>query len=73
MVADLLLRLDTSGRYIDSEWCENGKGAWAACDAYEVSRDDVIPATGKRSRIRYYVKFAIGKTGNILLVASCHV
>jgi hypothetical protein len=73
MVADLLLRLDSSGRYIDSEWCDNGMGSLAACDAYEVCRDDVIPTTGKTSRTRYFVKFAIGKSGQILLVVSCHV
>jgi hypothetical protein len=73
MVADLLVRLGTSGRYLDSEWCENGKGALAACDAYEVFRDDMIPATGKTIRTRYFVKFAIGRTGKILLMVSCHV
>lgn len=73
MVADLLVRLGINGRYLDSEWCDNGKGALAACDAYEVCRDDMIPATGKTIRSRYFVKFAISKTGRILLVVSCHV
>ncbi len=73
MVADLLLRLDVSGRYIDSEWCENGSGALVACDAYEVCRDDMIHGTTRVIRTRYFVKFAIGKTGQILLVVSCHV
>ena len=73
MVADLLLRLDTAGRYIDSEWCDNGKGGMAACDAYEVRRNDLIAATGARQMTRYFVKFAIGKTGLLLLMVSCHV
>lgn len=73
MVADLLARLGTSGRYIDSEWCDNGNGGLAACDAYEVWRDDMIPAQGRTIRTHYFVKFAIGKTGQILLVVSCHV
>jgi hypothetical protein len=73
MAADLLLRLDLAGRYIDSEWCDNGKGGLAACDAYEVRRDDLIPATGRRQATRYFVKFAIGKTGQLLLMVSCHV
>jgi hypothetical protein len=73
MVADLLRRLPESGRYKDSEWCENGKNGLAACDAYEVTRQDPVPATGKRQRTRYFVKFAIGKTGQLLLMVSCHV
>ena len=73
MVADLLVRLGTNGRYLDSEWCDNGKGALAACDAYEVCRDEMIPATGKAVQSRYFVKFAIGTTGRILLLVSCHV
>lgn len=73
MVADLLQRLPVSGRYLNSEWCENGKGGVAACDAYEVSREDPVPATGRRQKTRYFVKFAIGKTGQLLLTASCHL
>lgn len=73
MAADLLLRLDTAGCYIDSEWCDNGKGAMAACDAYEVQRSDPILATGKRLTARYFVKFAIGRTGEALLLVSCHL
>jgi hypothetical protein len=73
MAADLLHRLYGAGRYIDSEWCCNGKNGWAACDAYEVRRDDLIPATGRRQTTRYFVKFAIGKTGQLLLMVSCHV
>ena len=58
--------------YIDSEWCENGRGHLAACDAYQVSRLEVIPATGQQARFVYFLKFAIGKTGNVVLVVSCH-
>ena len=45
-VAELIqgLRKDC---YIDSEWCENGKGAWAACDAYSVSVLETAPATSR--------------------------
>jgi len=73
MVSDLLQRLETAGRYIDSEWCDNGKGGLAACDAYEVRRADLIPATGNRQVTRYFVKVAISTTGQLLLLASCHV
>jgi hypothetical protein len=72
MVVDLLKRLP-AGRYQDSEWCDNGSGGLAACDAYEVRRSDPIAATGGRMQTRYFVKIAIGKTGQLLLVASCHV
>lgn len=73
MAADLLLRLDTTGRYIDSEWCDNGKGGMAACDAYEVRRADLIAVTGNRRVTRYFVKFAISQTGRLLLMVSFHV
>jgi hypothetical protein len=73
MVVDLLKRLRTSGRYQDSEWCENGRGGIAACDAYEVQRSDYVPAIRQRVQTRYFVKFAVGKTGQVLLLVACHV
>jgi len=69
-VADLLLGpMD----YVDSEWCENGKGAIAACDAYRVRRSEWIEATRRSMTVEYFVKFAIGKTGKLVLLVSCHV
>jgi hypothetical protein len=73
MLVGLLACLRTSGRYIDSEWCDNGKGFLAACDAYEVQREEVIPVTGRRQTTRYFLKFAIGKNGQLVLVVSCHI
>ena len=70
-VADLIQRLKP-GDYIDSEWCENGKGRIAACDAYAVQRIEEVPTTGKRETFEYFLKFAIGKTGVLVLVVSCH-
>lgn len=62
-----------SGRFRGAEWCEqNPGGSWAACDAYSVSRKEWIPAAHKEMDIEYYIKFAVGKTGNILLLISCH-
>ena len=58
--------------YVDSEWCENGSGGIAACDAYTVRRTEVIAATGQRETLEYFLKFAIGKAGNLVLVVSCH-
>lgn len=58
--------------YIDSEWCENGSGSIAACDAYTVRRQEELPATGKWMTFEYFLKFAIGKTGTLVLAVSCH-
>jgi len=71
-VAELIQALRKDG-YIDSEWCENGKGAWAACDAYRIRRLDTIPVTGKTMTVEYFVKFAVSKTGQLVLLVSCHV
>ena len=70
-VADLIQRLKPTD-LIDSEWCENGKGRIAACHAYSVRRTEEVPATGKRETYEYFLKFAIGKTGILVLVISCH-
>lgn len=70
-VADLLLSLQPKD-YIDSEWCENGKGAIAACDAYSLNVTETAPATGQPVRMEYFVKFAVSKTGALVLIVSCH-
>lgn len=63
-----------NGRFIDSEWCElKGGGPWAACDAYSLRCKQWVENANKEMIIEYYVKFAIGKNGNILLLASCHL
>lgn len=71
-VAELIqgLRKDC---YIDSEWCENGKGAWAACDAYSIKRLETALASGKSMTVEYFVKFAVSKMGQLVLLVSCHV
>lgn len=71
-VIDLIRRLGAKD-YIDSEWCENGKGAWAACDAYSVNVLEWVPTADKEMRISYFVKFAINKLGTMLLTVSCHI
>lgn len=58
--------------YIDSEWCQSRK-AWAACDAYRLARWEEVEHAGKRMKMEYFLKFAIGRTGQVLLVASCHL
>ena len=71
-VAELIRCLKKTD-YIDSEWCENGRGALAACDAYSTRRLEVIQATGMSMPVEYFLKFAVGKTGKLVLMVSCHV
>lgn len=61
------------GRYKNSQWCEQApSGPWAACDAYSLKRKEWVENAKKEMEFEYYVKFAIGKTGKILLLVSCH-
>ena len=59
--------------YRDSEWCDCGRGSVAACDAYVVHRVEVAPVSGQQVSVTYYLKFAIGKTGQLVLMVSCHL
>lgn len=62
-----------SGRFTGSEWCQQQpQGPWAMCDAYSVSRPEWIEHAGKHLNVSYYLKFAISKTGQLLLMASNH-
>ena len=70
-VIDLILRLRTTD-YRDSEWCENGKGAYAACDAYSIKVKERIEAVNKDMLIEYFVKLAINKLGTMVMTISCH-
>lgn len=74
---DLVRGAVTAGRFIDSEWCEvsmtkTGLASWVAADAYTYTRRELIEAAHKEFDITYYIKFCIGKTGQILLLVSCH-
>ncbi len=63
-----------SGRFIGAEWCVHHRdGPWAACDAYQVTRLETVGRAGHEMRMDYYVKFAIGCTGAVLLMVSCHI
>jgi hypothetical protein len=68
-----LLSILTAGDYKDSEWCDNGKGAWAACDTYTIRLRDWVETAHKELTMNYFLKFAIGKTGTLVLMLSCHV
>jgi len=58
--------------YRDSEWCDNGKGFWAACDAYVLKRSEFVEHAGKWLVIVYFLKFAQSKSGDLVLMVSCH-
>ena len=63
-----------NGQYRGSEWCQQNSGrSWAACDAYRLVRKEVAPATNKEMDCEYYLKFAVAKTGNVILTVSCHI
>lgn len=68
-----LMQALESRDYIDSEWCENGKSGVAACDVYCIRRSELIAATGKSVTLEYFVKFAVGKNGKLVLLVSCHL
>ncbi|ART78922.1 hypothetical protein [Oceanisphaera avium] len=79
-IADVRQLVDTAlntGKYLKSEWCLVGQTdsarSWAACDGYRLLRDEWVEHAHKEMRIEYYVKFAIGKTGKLLLLVSCHL
>ena len=71
-VAALIQALNTHD-YLDSEWCENGKSGIAACDAYRIRRSEVVVATNKPATVEYFLKFAVSKTGKLVLLVSCHL
>lgn len=61
------------GRYINSVWCRISEKTIAACDAYEITRIEFIPATRKEMDFKYYLKFAVNNQGKLLLMVSCHL
>ena len=64
----------TKGIYKKSEWCvQKPTGPWAACDSYVVFRNEWLGYARKEIRCEYYVKFAIAKSGKLLLLVSCHM
>ena len=61
------------GVYIGSEWCALGStNTVAACDAYRFRRVEQV-VTGNRVTCEYYLKWAIGKNGDLILLVSCHL
>lgn len=72
-VRELLEVALRSGRFIGSEWCvQRPNGPWAACDAYSLVRREWVAAARREMDLEYYLKFAIARTGAVLLLVSCH-
>lgn len=67
-----LIRELTNDDYRDSEWCDNGKNSWTACDAYRLVRSEFLENAGKWFRMVYFLKFAESKTGKLVLMVSIH-
>lgn len=73
-LADLIVEAVKVGRFSGAQWCQQQPtGPWAACDAYTLTRREWVPAARKELAVDYYLKFAIGKTGTLLLLVSCHL
>lgn len=73
-VANLVSEAVTNGRFHGSEWCtQKPSGPWAICDAYVLKRAEWNQAAKKDITYEYFVKFAIGRSGKVLLLVSCHV
>ena len=73
-VADLLTEALTHGQYLDSEWCLLGSNnCWAACDSYTVVRSEFVQHSHAAVSVKYFIKFAVGKTGKVLLLVSSHL
>ena len=70
-VVDLVNDL-TKNNYKNSEWCRISNGAWLACDAYVIIKDEYYAHLRKTIPCEYYVKFGIGPTGKAILLVSCH-
>jgi len=73
-VAELLRDALRLGRYHGSEWCEQKpSGPWAASDVYLLSRREWNDNAFRELPIDYYLKFALAKSGRVVLTVSCHV
>lgn len=72
-VAQLVREAVTSGDFRNSSWCRgNNETLWAACDAYVLKREEYIRYAHKYMEIEYYIKFALHRSGKLLLLISCH-
>jgi hypothetical protein len=73
-IADLVKEALMNGTFLGSEWCyQKPAGPVAACDAYRLSRLEYPPNSRMEMRFDYYVKFALSRSGTLLLIVSCHL
>lgn len=61
--------------YKYSEWCCCGTSGihYAACDAYVLKRHEYNETTFSTNEIEYFLKFALKKNGDLVIVVSCHL
>jgi len=71
--AELLVRGLTQGRYKNSEWAGCGGNSVAACDVYIARRLEDVGSSHGPAEVEYYLKFAIGRTGKVIVLVRCHV
>lgn len=72
-LAALIRQAVTQGNYKGSEWCRLSEKSVAACDAYVLNRAEWRDELSKTLDCQYYLKFAIGRSGVLLLLVSCHL
>lgn len=73
-LSDLLTEALRDGYYKGSEWCvQRPNGPWAACDVYCLNRSEWIENAHKYMKMEYYLKFAMARSGLLLLLVSCHL
>jgi len=73
-LAELVRLAIHSGQFKGSQWCkQRPSGPWAACDAYRLNRLEWAEYANKEMHFSYYIKFALSKTGAIVLLVSCHL
>ncbi|WP_376692049.1 hypothetical protein [Wenzhouxiangella sp. EGI_FJ10409] len=72
-ISQLVAAAIQGGRFQGAEWCQQSpEGPWAACDSWSVTRSEWIENAGKSVDITYYLKYAISRTGSVLLIVSSH-
>ncbi|WP_160315780.1 hypothetical protein [Mariprofundus ferrooxydans] len=72
-VSILICKL-SSDDYRDSEWCCSGNNnIIAACDSYVLKTREFCEAAMKHMDVEYFMKFALKKNGDLVIVASCHL
>ena len=62
------------GKFKGSIWCtQSPDGPSAICDAYVLKRKEWNSSSRKELICEYYIKLAIGRSGAVILLVSCHI